>query len=74
VQIAGQLLAEARQTGASDPFGAEAITRPQGFRGAVGPIRFTPDGLGERSMAILEVGQGAFRVIDPAPLAFGAGT
>jgi branched-chain amino acid transport system substrate-binding protein len=74
VQIAGQLLAEARQTGSGDPFSREAITRPQGFRGAVGPIRFSPDGLGERGMAILEVGPGSFRVIDPAPAVFGAGT
>jgi ABC-type branched-subunit amino acid transport system substrate-binding protein len=73
VQIAGELLAEARRTGDADPFTREAITRPQGFRGAVGPIRFFPDGLGERGLAILEVGQGVFQVIDPAPVAFGAG-
>jgi ABC-type branched-subunit amino acid transport system substrate-binding protein len=73
VQIAGQLLAEARRTGAPDPFSRTAIMRPQGFHGAVGPIRFSEDGLGERGMAILEVGQGAFRVIDPAPAALGAG-
>jgi branched-chain amino acid transport system substrate-binding protein len=74
VQIAGQLLAEARQTGSADPFAQAAITRPQGFTGAVGPIRFLPDGLGERGMAILEVGAGVFQVIDPAPVAFGAGS
>jgi ABC-type branched-subunit amino acid transport system substrate-binding protein len=74
VQIAGQLVAEARRTGSGDPFSREAIARPQGFRGAVGPIRFTQDGLGERGMAILEVGAGVFQVIDPAPAAFGAGT
>jgi branched-chain amino acid transport system substrate-binding protein len=74
VQIAGQLLAEARRAGSADPFGRAAITRPQGFRGAVGPIRFAQDGLGERGMAILEVGVGVFQVIDPAPVAFGAGT
>jgi ABC-type branched-subunit amino acid transport system substrate-binding protein len=74
VQIAGQLVAEARQTGSMDPFDRVALTRPQGFRGAVGPIRFLPDGRGERGMAILEVGPGAFRLVDPAPVAFGAGT
>lgn len=74
VQIAGQLLAEARRSGSGDPFGREAITRPQGFRGAVGPIRFLPDGRGERGMAILEVGPNSFQEIDPAPTAFGAGT
>lgn len=73
VQIAGQLLAEARGAGGGDPFGAPAITRAQGFRGAVGPIRFLPDGRGERGMAILEVGPSSFQVIDPPPVAFGAG-
>ena len=73
VQIAGQLLAEARQAGSANPFGRDAITRPQGFRGAVGPIRFFPDGLGERGMAILEVGPGAFRVIDAAAGGFRSG-
>lgn len=74
VQIAGQLLDEARRTGNGAPFDRQAITRPQGFRGAVGPIRFLDDGRAERGMAILEVGQNSFQVIDPAPVAFGAGT
>lgn len=74
VQIAGQMLVNARSSGSNDPFSAAALTRPQGFRGAVGPIRFTPDGLGERGMAILEVGEGTFGTIDPAPVAFGAGS
>ncbi len=73
VQIAEQLLVEARRTGA-EPFSREAITRAQGFRGAVGPIRFLQDGRGERGMAILEVGENAFQVIDPTPTAFGAGS
>lgn len=74
VQIAGQLLDEARRAGSGDPFGRAAITRPQGFRGALGPIRFLPDGRGERGLAILEVGPRSFQVIDPAPGTFGAGT
>lgn len=74
VQIAGQMLAEARSTGSRDPFGAAALTRPQGFSGAVGPIRFGPDGLGERGLSILQVGQAVFDTIDPAPIAFGLGS
>ena len=74
VQIAGQMLAEARATRSSDPFSTSALTRPQGFRGAVGPIRFGPDGLGERGLAILQVGLGVFGTLDPAPVAFGAGS
>ncbi|MEM7190083.1 MAG: penicillin-binding protein activator, partial [Pseudomonadota bacterium] len=74
VQIAGQLLASARASGSKDPFGRAALTRPQGFRGAVGPIRFDPNGLGERAMVILEVSTGAFNIVDPAPAVFGAGS
>lgn len=74
VQVAGQLLAEARASGSTDPFNVAALTRPSGFRGAVGPLRFDRNGLGERGMAILEVRDGQFRTIDPAPPAFGAGS
>lgn len=74
VRIAGQLLADARRNGSGDPFAASALTRPQGFRGIVGPIRFSPDGLGERGMAILEVRDRDFRTVDPTPPAFGLGS
>jgi ABC-type branched-subunit amino acid transport system substrate-binding protein len=67
VQVAGQLLAEARRTGSRTPFGRAELTRPEGFQGALGPLRFRPDGQAERAMAILEVGAGAFEVADPAP-------
>src|SRR5690625_3106601 len=74
VQIAGQLLAEARRTGANDPFAQAALTRTEGFRGAVGPVRLLSDGTSQRGLAILEVGRGSFHVVDPAPGALGAGS
>lgn len=74
VQIAGQLLAEARGTGANDPFTQAALTRAEGFRGAVGPVRLLSDGTSQRGLAILEVGRGSFHVVDPAPGALGAGS
>ena len=74
VQIAGQMLAEARLTGSRDAFGTAALTRPQGYSGAVGPIRFGPDGLGERGLSVLKVGTGVFETINPAPIAFGLGS
>ena len=74
VLIAGQMLAQARANGSQDPFGAAAITRPQGFAGVVGPIRFARNGIGERGMAILEVGNGAFKTIEAAPATYGAGS
>lgn len=74
VKIAAQLLAEARQSGSRDPFSSAALTRPSGFRGAVGPIRFNPNGIGTRGMAILQVQRKSFSTIDPSPLSFGAGS
>ena len=74
VQLAGQMLAEARLTGSRDAFGAAAVTRPQGYVGAVGPIRFGPDGLGERGLSVLKVGENVFETIDAAPVAFGLGS
>ena len=71
VRIAAQMLAAARQSGSNTPFADEVITRPQGFSGAVGPIRFLPDGRGERGLAILEVGQRSFETIQPSPEIFG---
>ena len=74
VQVAGQLLAEARRTGDPRPFGRAALTRPDGFQGALGPLRFGPDGLSQRAMAILEVGAGGFEIADPAPGWLGSGS
>jgi len=31
------------------------LTRPEGFRGVEGPVRFTPEGLPDRDLAVLEV-------------------
>lgn len=74
MQIAGQLLATARREGNATPFTARELTRPQGFRGAVGPIRFNPNGIAQRGLAILEVDRSIFKVVDPAPVGFGAGS
>ena len=67
VQAAGQLLTEARSMRSETPFGRAEITRSQGFQGALGPFRFEPGGTSRRALAVLEVGEGGFRVIDPAP-------
>jgi ABC-type branched-subunit amino acid transport system substrate-binding protein len=47
-----------------------ALTDPKGFSGIDGIFRFRDDGSAERGLAILEVGQGGFSVIDPAPKSF----
>jgi ABC-type branched-subunit amino acid transport system substrate-binding protein len=74
VQVAGQLLSEARVSRQGDPFGRSALTRPEGFQGALGPLRFEQDGRNRRAMAILEVGPRGFAVIDPAPLRLDLGS
>lgn len=74
VLVASQLLEEAGRAGSDSPFSEEALTRGRGFRGAFGPMRFTRDGIAVRSMAIIEVGDSDFRVIDPAPATIGAGS
>jgi branched-chain amino acid transport system substrate-binding protein len=74
VQVAGQLLADARRDGSHTPFGRNELTRIEGFQGALGPLRFQPDGLSQRAMAILEVGARGFEVLDPAPARFGLGS
>lgn len=44
-----------------------ALTRPQGFAGAGGSVRFRSDGATERSFAVLQVAASGPVLIDPAP-------
>lgn len=49
----------------------EALTSPGGFISpANGLFRLNPDGTAERKLAIMEVSQGGFKVIDPALMNF----
>ena len=47
------------------------LTRPQGFSGVDGIVRFNKMGLAERGLAVLEVQKFGAAVIDTAPSAFG---
>ncbi|WP_262692388.1 penicillin-binding protein activator [Kordiimonas aestuarii] len=51
-------------------FSAERLTNPYGFVGTDGLFRFLTDGTNERTLAILEVHQKGFAVVDAAPAAF----
>lgn len=51
---------------AEDGFSTAAITDPKGFLGVTGTFRFRNNGTIERRLAILEVGNGAFQVIEAA--------
>ena len=48
----------------------EQITNENGFSGIEGIFRFTDDGLIERGLAVYEVGNKEFTIIDPAPKNF----
>ncbi|MCI4662670.1 MAG: penicillin-binding protein activator [Neomegalonema sp.] len=66
----GAMVSEARAAGNPYPFMPEAITHWRGFAGVNGIFRFLPDGQNERGLAILQVNESNFTVIDPAPTSF----
>jgi ABC-type branched-subunit amino acid transport system substrate-binding protein len=51
---------------------ATALTSPDGFSGIDGIFRFHPDGGVDRGLAVFEIQNGAFGMVDPAPTAFPA--
>ena len=62
---------------ATNPKGARytaaTLTRPNGFSGADGAVRFTSRGLAQRGLAVLEVQAYGPRVLSPAPQTFSTG-
>ncbi|MFZ3238198.1 MAG: penicillin-binding protein activator [Stellaceae bacterium] len=64
-------LAAALASGNSGPpFSRQAILNPNGFIGVDGLFRFTPDGLVQRGLAVLEVEPQGNVVVSPAPQSF----
>ena len=63
----------ARTQGAAR-FAPATLTNASGFNGVDGVFRFTPDGLNDRGLAVMQIGTGAASVLAPAPKAFGSGT
>jgi branched-chain amino acid transport system substrate-binding protein len=53
------------------PFSRDAILNPTGFNGVDGLFRFTPNGLVQRALAVLEVEPQGNIVVSPAPQSFG---
>ncbi len=51
-------------------FTDQALTNPNGFTGIDGIFRFTPNGDTQRGLAVLEITDQGFKVIDPAPTTF----
>ena len=59
------------QSGDANPLSAVALVTAPAFTGASGEFQFMPDGTVQRSLAVAEVTNGTYRVIDPAPRTFG---
>ena len=53
-----------------EPFSQQAILNPNGFTGVDGLFRFTPSGLVQRGLAVLEVAPQGDVVVSPAPQSF----
>lgn len=67
---AAALAAVLAKNGGADPFTTDAILNPRGFAGVDGLFRFTPDGLVQRGLAVIEVGPQGNTVVSPAPSSF----
>jgi len=58
------------KAGGNPPFSHDAILNPSGFTGVDGLFRFTPQGLVQRGLAVLEVQPQGNLVVSPAPRDF----
>jgi branched-chain amino acid transport system substrate-binding protein len=56
--------------GRTGDFSDASLTQPNGFTGIDGPLRFRPDGVVERNLAIIEVRPSGPAVKDPPPATF----
>src|SRR5207244_8577664 len=63
-------LAAVLAQGEGEPFSQQAIFRANGFTGVDGLFRFTPGGLVQRGLAVLEVEPEGDVVVSPAPRSF----
>ena len=71
--VVGALVKEAAAEGADDPFSDARLTQASGFAGINGAIRFLPNGLNERALAIFQIADGEMTVIAPASGGFTSG-
>jgi ABC-type branched-subunit amino acid transport system substrate-binding protein len=67
---AAALAAVLAKAGGPAPFSHDAILNPSGFTGVDGLFRFTPQGLVQRGLAVLEVQPQGTVVVSPAPRDF----
>lgn len=69
VHAASSMLRSASAQGDDTPFDADTITDPRGHTGVAGPFRLLADGRNIRSLAVLEVTDTGFFVVDPGQFA-----
>jgi branched-chain amino acid transport system substrate-binding protein len=67
---AAALAAVLAESGDREPFSRDAIMNPRGFSGVDGLFRFTPQGLVQRGLAVVEIGALGNTVVSPAPTTF----
>lgn len=68
------LAAALARTQGEQRFSDAVLQSPSGFAGVDGTFRFKPDGTNDRTLAIVEVRNGATSVVSPAPRTLGSGT
>lgn len=68
--LAAALAKAGLAAGRGPAFDSASLKNRNGFAGVDGIIRFTPQNLAERGMAILEIRNGQIAEIDPAPASF----
>lgn len=61
------------RTQGSQRYSESVLTNPSGFNGADGVFRFKPDGVSQRGLSVLEISNGAAKVVSPAPRSFAGG-
>lgn len=66
----GAMASDARARRDTTPFSPEDVANPGGYVGVNGVFRFRRDGLNQRALAVLEVRQDGFVVVDPASPSF----
>lgn len=66
----GALLQQTKLEGKLDPFSKIRLLNPDGFVGVNGIFRFRTNHTTEKAMAIAEVYNGSYKIVDPAPFSF----
>jgi ABC-type branched-subunit amino acid transport system substrate-binding protein len=72
VALAAVLARTSAGPGRAADYGTVALTQPSGFAGIDGIFRFSPSGVVQRGLAVLEMGRGSLRELEPAPQTFEA--